>query len=43
MKRDGAAVEWAETPPVLLPDEGSKGEEPKAAKAEKPARRKKTA
>jgi hypothetical protein len=38
MKRDGLPVEWAETPPVPLPDEGSRGEEPKPA-AKKPARR----
>ena len=43
MKRDGAAVEWAETPPVPLPDEGPKVEEPKPRKAQKATRRKKSA
>jgi hypothetical protein len=41
MKRDGQPVEWAETPPVPLPDETLKAEEPKMKKPR--ARRKKSA
>ncbi len=37
MKRDGHKVEWAEAPPVPLPDDGAKAEEPRP---KKPAARK---
>jgi hypothetical protein len=42
MKRDGQPVEWAEAPPVPLPDEASKAEGPKVKKP-KAGRRKKSA
>ena len=41
MKRDGLPVEWAEAPPVPLPGDASKAEEPQAKKPR--ARRKKSA
>jgi hypothetical protein len=41
MKRDGQPVEWAEAPPVPLPEEASKAEEPTVKKPR--ARRKKSA
>jgi hypothetical protein len=47
MKRDGQRVEWAEAPPVPLPDEGPKAEEPQPEKPEarkaRAPRRKKSA